>query len=358
MEKPIPFFFTVTNEAWEAMLEECEKAEVSIDMEQYIFTNDNIGKRFLEILIQKKKAGVKIRIICDTVGSYFFYNSPIPDNLRAMGIEIKFFNIISPWRIHNIFSWYFRNHRKILVIDGRVAIVGGSGIREDMKFWRDTNVKIDGLIAKEVQESFNEMWLLAGERNIFTRIKRYRKQNKRVHFVTNAPYPRKRLLYHRFIRALRSSKKSILLTTPYFVPNTKLLDTLKSAVRRGVEVKIIVPQTSDTILVNRASHSFFKELLLAGIKIYQYPHFFIHAKTALVDDEWVTIGSFNFDNLSFLYNHEANIVSQNPDFIFPIKKHFEEDLTKCIETNIETWKKRPILWKMREFFAIPLRRFL
>ncbi len=358
MEKSTPTFYTRTDEAWEAMLDECTKAKTSIDIEQYVFANDNIGKRFIEILIRKRNEGVKIRMICDTVGSYFFYNSPTPESLRAIGIEIKFFNIISPWRIHNIFSWYFRDHRKILVVDGKTAITGGSGIREDMRFWRDTNLKIEGKIAQEIQETFNEMWLLASEKNIFTRINRYRRHSKRLNFVTNAPYPRRRFLYHRFIKALRSTKKSILLTTPYFIPNPKLLRTLKSAVRRGVTVKVIVPKTSDTILVNRASHSFFNELLSAGIKIYQYPHFFIHTKTAVLDDEWVTVGSFNFDNLSFLYNHEANIISHDPNFIIPIKRHFEEDLSKSSEVIIEEWKKRPILWKIREILATPLRRFL
>lgn len=358
MEKNTPQFFTRTEEAWDAMLAECSKAEHSIDIEQYIFTNDTVGKRFLETLIRKQKEGVRVRMICDTVGSYFFYNSLTPDELRAIGIQIQFFNIISPWRLHNIFSWYFRDHRKILVIDGKTAIVGGSGIREDMRFWRDTNVKVTGAIAEEMQEIFNEMWVLAKEKNIFKRINRSRRRKKPQHIVTNAPYLRRRFLYRRFLKEIRYSKKYILLTTPYFVPNQKLLNALCYAVRRGVDVRVIVPKTSDTILVNRASHSFFYDLLMGGVKIYQYPHYFIHTKTAVIDDTWSTIGSFNFDNLSFFYNHEANIVSNNKSFIFPLKRHFEYDMAKSEMVTLENWKKRPILWKFREFMVTPIRRFL
>jgi cardiolipin synthase len=184
MEKNPPQFFTRTEHAWEAMLHECAKAETTIDMEQYIFTNDTVGARFIELFIKKQKEGVKVRLICDTVGSYYFYNSPTPQELRRIGIEIRFFNIVSPWRIHNIFSWYFRDHRKILIVDGKTAMTGGVGVREDMKNWRDTHVKVTGHIVEEIQNTFNEMWVLAAEKNIFARIRRSRLQPRKINFVT------------------------------------------------------------------------------------------------------------------------------------------------------------------------------
>ncbi len=358
MDTKTHHFFTKTEDAWEAMLAACKEARVSIDLEQYIFTNDDVGRQFIEIFIQKIKEGVKVRLICDTVGSYYFYNSSIPQTLRAAGIEIRFFNIISPWRIHNCFSWYFRDHRKILIVDGKTAFVGGVGIRESMRSWRDTNVMVTGRIIEEIQKTFNEMWILVAEKNIFARIRRSRQQHKKINFVTNSPYPRRRFLYHQFIEAIRSSKKYVYLTTPYFVPNQKLLRTLTNAVRRGVDVRVVVPKTSDTVLVNRASHSFFYELLDSGVRIYQYPKDFIHAKTAIVDDTWSTIGSFNFDNLSFLYNHEANIVSMDRVFTKILKDQFLTDTEHSEEVTLNEWEKRPILWKLREFMVLPIRRFL
>lgn len=358
MKEGVQQFFTQSDEAWEEMLALCEQAHSTIDMEQYILTNDEIGSRFLEVFIRKAKEGVKIRLICDTAGSYFFYNSPIPDELRRIGIEIRFFNIISPWRIHNFFSWFFRDHRKLLVVDATVGMIGGVGIRADMASWRDTTTKVAGAIVVEMQHSFNDMWLLAAEKNIFARIKRSKWAVRGFNIVTNAPYPRKRFLYHQIIDAIGSAQKYVYLTTPYFVPNPKLLRVLKLAVHRGVDVRIIVPKTSDIILVNRASHSFFFELLSAGVRIYEYEETFIHAKTAVIDDEWCTLGSFNFDNLSFTYNHEANLVSTDKKNIARIKQHFETDISRSAEIYTATWVKRPVLWKVREFFILPFRRFL
>jgi len=351
-------FFTTTNAAWEAMLLMCSEAQTSIDMEQYIFTNDKIGARFLELFIKKSKDGVRIRLLCDTAGSYSFYTSRIPEELRHIGIEVRFFNIISPWRIHNFFSWFFRDHRKLLIVDGVVACIGGVGIREDMKRWRDTCVKVQGEIAIEIQSTFNEMWYAAKKKNIFIRIKRSRGYKKGPNIITNAPYPQRRYMYYQLINAIRNSKKYVYLTTPYFVPDPRLLYVLQRAVGRSVDVQIIVPKTSDSVIVNRASHSFFYDLLSSGIRIHQHDGDFIHAKTAVIDDRWATLGSFNFDNLSFTYNHEANIVSTDKKCIETIKEHFKSDAQKSEEVFIEQWLVRPVLWKFREFCIIPFRRFL
>ncbi len=353
-----PQFFTKTSSAWEAMLSVCREAKTSIDMEQYIFTNDAIGKKFLEIFVQKQKTGVKVRLICDTVGSYYFYNSPAPVNLRAIGIEIRFFNIINPWRIKNIFSGYFRDHRKILIIDGKTAFIGGSGIRIDMENWRDTNVKVEGDMAQEIQNTFEEMWSLSLQKNIFSRIRKFGKYSLGFNLITNAPYPRRRFLYHRLIEAIQGSKEYVYLTTPYFVPNKRLITTLRAAVKRNVDVRVLVPKTSDWVLVNRASHSFFEELLSSGVRIYQHSGDFLHAKTAVVDGKWSTLGSFNFDNLSFSYNHEANIVTDNPIFVSTLKNHFELDISRSEEVSLNKWLQRPFLWKIREFFIKAIRRFL
>lgn len=358
MEKTSAQFYTESASAWEAMLSACTEAKNTIEMEQYIFENDSIGGRFIEIFKQKQKAGVRVRLIYDTVGSYYFYKSPTVKELRRLGVQIRFFNIISPWRIHNIFSWYFRDHRKILVVDGKVGFTGGVGIREDMKYWRDTNVKVEGHVVEEMQNAFNEMWVLTAEKNIWQRIKRARLYQKKINFVTNTPYLRRKFLYKRVIEAIRFSKEYVFITTPYFIPNQKLIKVLRKAIRRGVDVRIIVPKTLDLSIVSRASHSFFYELLLHGVRIFQYNGNFIHTKTAVIDDKWSTVGSFNFDNLSFTYNHEANIISTEYGFINELKNHFENDLMKCQEVKIEEWIKRPIAWKIREFIIMPFRRFI
>jgi cardiolipin synthase len=355
-----PTFFTRTDEAWNEMLLLCKNARTSIDLEQYIFENDEIGSEFLKILIEKAKSGVAVRMILDGIGSYYFYASPIPEELSrvGVGIDIRFFNIVKPWRLHNFFSYFFRDHRKILVVDNEYAILGGVGIRADMRDWRDTSVLLTGPVVREIKKAFNEMWTLAINKNILERFQKIQRQAPHNHFLTNAPYPRQRLLYRACVKQFALAKKSVLITTPYFVPNLRMINALKRLARRGVEVKILVPYRNDSSLVYRATHSFFTELLMEGVRIFEYKGEFLHAKTILVDDSWALHGSFNFDNLSFFYNHEAAIVTDEIFYVKTLKEHFEKDLEKSKEVILKEWKKRPLLWKLREFLVTAIRRFL
>lgn len=350
--------YTKTEEVWEAMLEACEQATVSIDLEQYIFESNQIGKRFIEILKKKAGEGVKVRMLIDTAGSYSFYRSSVHAELRAMGIRVRFFNIISPWRIPNFFSWFFRNHKKTLVIDGRIGFTGGTGVGEHMRDWRDTTGRVEGEVVKEIAASFEDMWLLADEKNIISKVRLFEGYTKRQEFVTNAPYFQKRFLYHTFMNALGNAEKSIYLTTPYFVPDRKLIRILKKAVRRGVDVKVILPEKIDVPAVASAAHSSFSELLRNGVRIFKYHPAILHAKTAVVDGTWGTYGSFNLDSLSFRYNYEANIITNDHAIISELHKHFLHDLTHSIEITYDEWKKRPLLRKFQEFIVMPFRGLL
>ncbi len=350
--------YASTEETWEAMLEACERAEVSIDIEQYIFTNDEIGARFLEIFKRKAREGVRIRLLIDTAGSYAFYQSSVPSELRKLGIEVRFFNIISPWRIHNFFSWFFRNHKKTLVVDGRVGFTGGTGIGYHMRSWRDTNGRVEGEVVREMTDCFLEMWELANDRDLLSRLRKWRSYREKVDFVTNSPYFKKRFLYHTLLRELLRAKKSIFLTTPYLIPDRRLIRTLRKAVKRGVEIKIIVPEVLDVLIVATASNSSFEELLKAGVRIFRYQPRILHAKTAVVDEEWATYGSFNLDSLSFRYNYEANIVTYDPYSASEIQKHFLADIKESREVLLSEWKRRPLVRKVQEFFVAPFRGFL
>lgn len=340
------------------MQEACRGAKVSINIEHYIFVADEIGGKFIEILKEKKRAGVKIRILADMVGSYYFYNSGAPEELRSLGIEVRFFNPISPWRIHTFTSWFFRDHKKLIVVDRKIGFTGGIGIKGNMAPWRDTNARLEGDVVGDMADSFEETWELSADKNIWQRIKELRRSNKKRFFITNAPYFKKRFLYYTFIRALRRAKKSIWLTTPYFIPDHRLLRVLRRSVRRGVDVKIIVPKIFDVPVVETASSSSFEELLKSGARIFRYQPAFMHAKTAIVDDDWVTFGSFNFDSLSFVYNFEGNVVSADAKCVTELKKHFLEDLNNSAEVFLKDWNRRPFIEKVREFFIAPIRGFL
>ncbi len=354
---PAPKFYIKGQDALEAMLAACEKATKTIDLEQYIFENDTIGLRFIEILRKKSQNGVKVRVLCDAVGSWFLYNSNLPAAMRADGIEVRFFNAVSPWRIHNIFSWFFRDHRKILVIDQKIGFTGGVGIRDDIFTWRDTNVEVHNEIVGEMLATFNILWTQVENRHIVSRLRKARQYARGFQFVTNSPYFRKRFLYFNVIDALRSARQYAYLTTPYFVPDARLTRVLKLAVRRGVDVRLIVPKNTIEPFVGLAMHSYYEGMLRAGVKIFEYDACFLHAKTIVIDDEWATMGSFNLDSLSFLYNYEANIISTDQTFIQSLKKHFLDDLHSAPEITFDSWLERPLIQKLQEMCLMPFRGF-
>ncbi len=358
MEPSQTKFFLTVPETWEAMLAACKEAKETIDLEQYIFNDDKIGHQFAEVLRERARNGVRIRVLCDAVGSWGLYTSPLPTLMENDGIEIRFFNIISPWRIHNALAFFFRDHRKILIIDGKVGFTGSSGLRDDMPEWRDTNVQVGNSIVSEMLFAFNEMWARAAEKRIINRIRKARDYAPGFEFITNAPYVRKRFLYYKIIEAIRAAKKHIYITTPYFIPDRRLGRVLRLAEKRGVDVRVLVPAKDIEPFVGLAARSHFEPMLKNGIRFFLYEKSFLHAKTIVIDDEWSTVGSFNMDSLSFIYNHEANIVSSEPSFVAALKEHFLTDLTHAREISYIEWLGRPLLQKIKEILIIPLRRFL
>ncbi len=344
-------FYAFAPETWEAMLQAIREARESIDIEQYIFCIDNIGTEFLELLKEKKKEGVSVRLLLDTVGSWGFYNSSKVSELKEQGIEIRFFNPVSPWRIHNFTSWLFRDHRKALIFDKKIAFVGGLGVGDHMKDWRDTTAKVSGPAVLEISDSFLEYWNISKNTALRERIRSIRANLRKRFFITSAPYFKKRFLYYSLIEALRNAQKNILITTPYFIPDRRLSRVLKLAAKRRVDVVLMIPKTMDVPIVQAASEREYGQMLKRGIKIYEYGPEFHHGKIVIVDGNWATMGSLNLDNISFFYNFEANIVSAEKDFVAPLLAQFNKDLEKCKEITYSEWQRRPFIKKIKEFFA-------
>ncbi len=351
-------FYAFAPETWSSMLEAIRGSKESIDLEQYIFCIDKIGLEFIELLRQKNRDGVKVRILLDTVGSWGFYNSTVVNDLTKEGIQIRFFNPISPWRIHTFTSWIFRDHRKNLIIDKRIAFVGGLGIGSHMENWRDTTVRVTGLGALEIDNSFSEYWNITKNRSLRERIRKIKANIRTRYFVTSAPYFKKRFLYYTLIEAIRNAKSSIMITTPYFVPDIRLSRVLRLATKRNVRVTIILPKEIDVPIVQKASENIYSHMLKRGIKIYEYPENFHHGKVVIVDEDWATTGSLNMDNLSLRYNFEANIVSTEKNFVKPLVEQFGKDLQKSKEIVYSDWKNRPFTNKVREFLAGLVSEFL
>ncbi len=351
-------FYIHSADAWESMFADCALARKYIDIEQYIFEDDAVGQRFFEVIKEKIGEGVRVRILCDAVGSYGFLNSKSEHALTAAGAAIKFFNPIQPWRIGNVFSWFLRDHRKILLVDGAIAHTGGVGIDGRMANWRDTNVRVTGRVVAELQKSFDQMWVTAPRNKIFKHKPAFRTEDGFL-FLANAPRLHGRYIYHDLRRTIRKAKKYIYLTTPYFVPSVLLFTALQRAALRGVDVRILIPGSSDVRSAQIASGSYVLLALHVGIKIYRYDEKrILHAKTGIIDDTWASVGSANIDNLSLLLNFEGNIKSSNPDFIAELKHQFEEDLLHSKLTIKEEWIQRPFLLKILEAITWPLHGIL
>ncbi len=350
-------FYTRTALAWDAMYDACAQAQMSIDFETYIFENDAIGTRFIELFKKKITQGVRIRLLCDMVGSFNFVNSSLPAELSKLGVQIAVFNPINPWRIGSISSWFFRNHRKILLVDAQTMFTGGIGIRDEMRLWRDTQVCITGEVVKETERAFERMWKMVLI-DKFLRFEKPRLSASHFNFVTNSPHVRQRFIHKWFLAAIRNAKESVCITTPYFIPDPRFMRVLRLAAHRNVAVKLIVPKRSDHDFVDRVSDSHITSLLRSGVRVYKYTEGILHAKTMVIDDDWASVGSSNIDNLSFIFNYEGNIVSSDRAFVGELKEHFHNDLAGCDEVSSDGWHGRPFVNKMLELVYRPFGAFL
>jgi len=354
-------FYTSSIEAWDAMLDSIRNAKKSIDLEQFILSYDSIGLKFLDAIKERAEQGIEIRILCDEVGSFSLYRSDIAPSLRKAGIKIRFFNSIIPWNPNNESLWFFRDHRKLLVIDKQIGFAGGVCLGDAMRDWRESSVKIEGSIVDQMTESFELMWnkSYAGLKYYFK--KKNRKNTEAItdfKYITNAPLPGKRFMYKELIRAIRNARHYVYLTTPYLLPDSRLLRNLKNACKRGVEVRLLIPENTNSKLVNIGSGTFFRDMLQAEIRIFRYKGVLIHAKTGIIDGKWSTIGSLNLDNLSLRYNFEGNIVSTNKSFAFELEKQFSDDLQNTTELTLKEWSRRGIVRRILEILVWPLRKLL
>ena len=338
-------FYLNSQDAWDAMYADCATAKHSIDLEQYIFHDEPTHRRFIELFKKKAIEGISVKLLLDMVGSFDFYESSWVRELREAGVKIVFFHPISPWRIANFTSWFFRDHRKLLVIDEHIGHTGGVGFNAKTKDWRDTNIRIVGPVVEQMVHAFE-------------RISKYSPEfHDSFAFITNAPHPRQRHFYKNLLQALRSARHRIYITTPYFIPPVRLFRALRKAARRGIDVRVLLPRSSDHFFVDLAAQSFFGLAFRAGIKIYRYDTPLLHAKTSIVDDHWGAVGSSNFDHLSFVRCYEANIVTTNLDCIRELAVIFANDIEKAEPLERATWKRRSLVQKILEPFTWPLHGF-
>lgn len=327
------------NDAWQSMYADCSAATHSIEFEQYMLENDDLGKRFIQLFIDKARQGIKVFIICDMFGSIFLLRSQLVSELRRQGGIVYFYNTLYIWKLLLPWLWFPRTHVKTLLIDSRIGYTGGVCMAEKMRYWRDTHIRLTGPVVQQMRKSFDDM-----EKRLNRRyVKRTRRIPRSLHFAyfLSRPAQRQLQVYEEISRAVDEAREYIYITSAYFMPPKPFIANLQRAAARNVDVRILVPARSDVLAADYIFLSYAKKYLSAGLRIYQYQATVLHSKTAIIDDRWSTIGSTNFDVLSFVRNREGNVVSTDPVIIHELKKQFFCDLDESEELTL----KRIPLWK-------------
>lgn len=359
---------------YQAMFAAMRAAKDHINLETFIFGDDESGQRFAELLLERQAAGVQVNIIYDAVGSLatpqaFF------DRLRASGIQILEFNPLNPVK-KNTKPWLLNNrdHRKLLVVDGHTAFTGGINISDTYSRapssrgakkkpgvgpdpnsgWRDTQIQIEGPVVAEFQKLFMQTWARQkGEplvaKNYFPEPKA--RGDEIVGAIGSTADDPLNLIYLTLMSVISHAEQEVQLMIAYFAPDPQLLKALTDAARRGVDVKLILPSYTDSSAVFHLGRSYYTQLLRAGVKIYERQGAVMHAKTACIDGVWSTLGSTNLDWRSFLHNDEINAVILGRGFAMQMKTMFAEDLKHSEAIALHQWQRRSLLLRLQEWTA-------
>ena len=350
-----------------AMFQAIEKAKDHVNLETFIIEDDETGRKFAELLLEKQAAGIQVNIIYDSVGSM---NTPAAffQRLGEGGIQVVEFNSPNPLKSEGKWGMTHRDHRKILIVDGKVAILGGVNISEVYSsrpfkrkekekapiHWRDTDLQIEGPAVAEVQKLFLATWLgqkgaELSEKNQFPALKE--EGTALVRVVGSTSGETNRIPFVVYVSAIAFAEHSIHMTNSYFIPDEQIIQGLVDAAARGVDVKIILPGITDSRFALYAQRHHYSGLLQSGVKLYEHSTSLLHAKTAVIDQVWSTVGSTNMDFLSLLSNDEVNAVILSKEFAGEMEKMFAMDLADSKQIHWEEWKKRPLLPRLREWFV-------
>jgi len=359
-----------------AMFAAIRAARDHVNLESYIFEDDEIGRQFADLLLELQRRGVQVNVIYDSVGAL---NTPKAffDRLTAGGIAVLEFNPINPLVVRTTWLVNNRDHRKLLVVDGRTAFVGGiniSGVYSSGSItrrsrsapatsaaWRDTHLQIDGPVAGELQKLFVQTWEKQrgkplAPREYFPVLQAEGRDIVRA--IGSTPDDPYSLIYLTLISAIGNAEREVHLTHAYFVPDPQLLSALSEAAGRGVDVKLILPGHSDSPTAFHSGRSHYAGLLEAGVRIYERRGALLHSKTAVIDGVWSCVGSTNLDWRSFLDNDEINAVILGRAFAQQMQAMFAADLAASEAIDGESWERRPLAFRLKEWFARLVARLL
>lgn len=347
-----PRLYVEGDELYDAMVASIAAAEREVGLEAYLLAGDEVGVRVASALADCARRGVRVRLLLDALGSAAA--SGLALKLRASGVELQWFHRWA-WRLG---QFNRRNHRKLLVVDGREAYVGGFNIHRESSArhygparWRDAHVRLDGELAVRATDLFDAFW--RGDR-------RYAGSPSTGddELVPNGTPACRHHVHCRYLELLASARRELLVTTPYFVPDSRTRRALVEAARRGVEVHLLLPARSDVPVSRWAAHAVYRQLLGAGIRIFEYRPRVLHAKTAVVDGVRATIGTANLDYRSLFVNYELNLFCARAPLPRALQRQFQADLTEADEILPASWARRSPAHMVLEATAWWFRRWL
>jgi cardiolipin synthase len=340
-----------------AMVQAIDGAKRTINLESYIFSDDQAGSLITNALLAARRRGVEVRVLIDGLGGH---PGSLLEEMKKAGIKAQIYGPIRLWNLHRIGR---RTHRKILVVDGTICFTGGLGIEarwlgnaRNPQEWRDTQVEATGPVAAQMQAIFGEDWtyqtgeILAGNRFYpeIAPVGELRAQALKVSRGDESSLAK--MLYY---VAIRSAVKSIDIENAYFLPDGQVRQALVDAARRGVTVRIMIPGKHDDVaLVRMASRSSYGELLQGGVKVYEYLHTMLHSKTAVVDGVLSIIGSINFDTRSMEKNAEESLAFYDRGFAAQVTAMFDDDVKNCREIDYQRWRRRGLVARFDELFSV------
>ena len=347
-------------EKFERLRTDLNNAENHIHMEYFVLFDDELGTELIEILCSKAKQGVQVRLMYDDVGSNI--SSGAKKKMTDNGVQhFPFMPVIFS---NSTSKLNYRDHRKIVIIDGKIGFVGGINLDkkydnsyDNERYWRDTHLRIQGGAVGSLQSSFLLSWNFASkddmeiEEQLFPKTKPETQEPVAIQMAASGPDTDWANIMEAFFCAISSANKRIYLTTPYFMPNDAILTALTTAARSGVDVRIIIPYESDSWAAQYASDSYIEQCLESGIRIFRYVKGFVHAKTMLVDDILSTIGTANLDYRSFALNFEINALIYNHNINQRMAETFFDDLDNCEQVELERWRERGLRRKLKESFS-------
>ena len=359
--------------AFPEMLAAIAEAKQQVLLEMYWFGSDSIGRTFAAALAAAAQRGVEVSVVYDAIGSVGA-SEEMFDELRHAGARVIEFNPIAPWkRRFRLSKLTRRDHRKILVVDGRVGFTGGINIADYWlpldaggAGWRDDMVRIEGPAVEGLCDCFARVWarlrgrklLLTGFGRLPPNVAEPRSRGQAVQVLGQRFLRTQRQISRAYLHYLRRAEQRIFIANSYFVPDGRVLRALRGAARRGVDVRIIVPGQSDVDIVRHASRAVWGRLLRAGVRIFEWDESVLHAKSAVVDGMWSTTGTFNFDYMSLRLNLEVNVSVLDARFASALEASFLKDFEVCREVSLVDFRFRPLGQRLLEFIAYRLRKFL